>query len=535
MIQDDIACIRVRGNSAPADSRVPVHFCILIDTSGSMTTNSKLTNVKKSLHYILEILTAADTVSIVTFSDHAKRVVQQSVTARDNIAILQHRVASLTADGGTNLSDGILATRDCLFAPGTTPHKQGILLLTDGQANAGVMDPAQIARIVRSLLAEFSGTTLSCVGYGVDHNGALLRAIATEGSGSYNVVENLEDVATVFGDILGGLISCGFQQVVVQIPTGATQISHYPVEQSATNQIIRIGDLQDESDVAVIVRGLIAGQEIQVRGYNVRELQFATTTLPVEADSAVDPADVLYGKMTHLRCNVVQLMEEVRTAIAQNMPMDARAPLLARVAQLRLSAQGYSPDLPQVAMILEELTICEQTLNTPLRTIREHEHATQLMTQRTACMASGRGVRNATTTPGRPMDPVLAPSPYRNAFSNGLQRAISEALRDSTGVGDADARAVGGAGASSPVHTQSGGDPMEDVFGVVGLPGSTVARMMRMANASASHVSAVEPVAEEDDAILASPTVSPIMSPAPPARRGLVRSDMSSTGMEEVD
>ena len=142
-------------------------------------------------------------------------------------------------------------------------------------------------------------------------------------------------------------------------------------------------------------------------------------------------------------------------------------------------------------------------------------------------MASGRGVRNATATPGRPMDPVLAPSPHRNAFSNGLQRAISEALRDSTGVGDADA--------PSASQTRSDGDPMENVFGVAALPGSTVARMMRMANGSASHVSAVEPVAEEDDSILASPTVSPIMSPAPPARRGLVRSDVSSTGMEEVD
>lgn len=513
MIQDDIACIRVRGNrSFTMENRVPVHFCILIDTSGSMTTNSKLANVKKSLHYILEILTDADAVSIVTFNDYATRVVQRTVTARDNIAILQHRVASLTADGGTNLSDGILATRDCLFAPGTTPHKQGILLLTDGQANAGVTDPTHIAGVVRSLLAEFSGTTMSCVGYGVDHNGALLRAIATEGSGSYNVVENLEDVATVFGDILGGLISCGFQQVVVQIPTDATQVSHYPVEQSATaptNQIIRIGDLQDESDAAVIVRGVSVGQDIHVRGYNVRELQFATMTLSLEADSAVDPADVLYGKITHLRCNVVQMMEDVRSAIARNMPMDARAPLLAQVAQLRLSAQGYDGELPQIAMILEELTICEQTLNTALRTTREYDHATQLMTQRTACMASGRGVRNATTTPGRPMDPVLAPSPYTNVFSNGLQRAMSEAIRDSTQTAD-----------TTPTHVRSDGDPMEDVYGARGaLPGSTVARMQSVG-------------LRADDHIPASPTVSPIMSPAP-MRRGLARSAVST--MEDVD
>lgn len=527
MIQDDIACIRIRGNNASATSRVPVHFCILIDTSGSMTTNSKLENVKKSIHYILEILTDADVVSIVTFNNCATRVAQRSSAGGNNTAILQSRLRALRAEGGTNLSDGILATRDCLFASGTTPHKQGILLLTDGQANAGVTDPAQITGIVRALLAEFSGTTLSCVGYGTDHNGALLRTIATEGSGSYNVVENLEDVATVFGDILGGLISCGFQQVAVQIPHGTTQVSHYPMEPSAAaaaTQTVRIGDLQDESEVALIVRNVSAGQEITVRGYNVRDFQFVTTTLPIQTDSTVESEAVLFGKITYLRCNVVNLMENVRLAVVNNSPMESRTPLIARLGELRLVAQAYSPDMPQIAMILEELTACEQTLNTPLRTIREHEHATQLMTQRTACMASGRGVRNATSTPGRPMDSAPTPTLYRSPFSNGLQRAISEALRDSTCVSDVDA--------PSASQSRSDGDPMENVFGVAALPGSTVADMMRMVNGSAS---AVEPIVEEDERIAASPAVSPIMPPAPLGRRSLFRSDLSSTGMEEVD
>lgn len=496
MIDSNVACIRIRGNrSFTMERRIPVHFCIAIDVSGSMAIDLKLENVKRSIHYILEILTDADMVSIVTFSNRATHVIQRSATTDDNTAILQQRVRSLNPDGGTNLSDGILATRDCLLAPGTA-YKQGILLLTDGQANSGVTDPAQIVQMVSSLLAEFNGTTLSCVGYGTDHNGDLLRAIAREGSGSYSVVQNLEDVATVFGDILGGLISCGFQQVAVKIPRDASQISHYPMDTSA-HTTIRIGDLQDESEIAVIVRDVSAGQDISVQGYNVRELQFTTTTLPIQADAT--PEEILHGKITYLRCEVVRLMEDVRTAVASNRSMESREPLLRTVARLRELATSYGTELPQVQMILEELDVCERTLNTPLRTMHEHEHATQILTQRTACMASGRGVRNA-YTPGRPLEAQVSQSPHTALFSNNLQRALSEALRDSTQVADADpdADADPFMGVVSPHEPRiqealSSLNPMSATHDIIPVDGPTLRRVL-----GHSPVSTVTPMEEVD-------------------------------------
>jgi N-glycosylase/DNA lyase len=41
------------------------------------------------------------------------------------------------------------------------------------------------------------------------------------------VVHNLEDVATVFGDILGGLVSVSAQNVVITLPAGAEALTSY--------------------------------------------------------------------------------------------------------------------------------------------------------------------------------------------------------------------------------------------------------------------------------------------------------------------
>ena len=206
------ACIQVK--APESEARYPIHLCCIIDISGSMEDENKLKNVKNSIYYLLDFLGPQDKISIITFSDHAKTVIYQALgSEKENIRTQLLFIQPLTS---TNLSSGIIQAQDTLLQD--MSYKQGILLLTDGEANTGITKTSDIVNLIRGLRNNFSGTTVSCIGYGICHNTELLQNISTEGCGSYYIVNNLENVATVFGDVLGALASAVAQQVRVILP-----------------------------------------------------------------------------------------------------------------------------------------------------------------------------------------------------------------------------------------------------------------------------------------------------------------------------
>lgn len=421
--QESKICVRIQGLVVAAEERTPIHFCVLLDKSGSMEDRGKIQNIVNSLKYILNIMTADDYISIISFNEHATADITCSAMTTDNKIIATQKIGRIEAGGGTNLSDAILMANSCLAAlPG---HKQGILLLTDGLANQGVRDTEGILRITTSVLGNFPGTTLSCVGYGTDHNGELLRAIALEGGGSYNVVQNIEDVASVFGDILGSLVSCSLQQVTISIPEDVQQLTKYPETVGAAGRVIRIGDLQSHGDATVIMNVPSATGVLTVTGFDIRTSAFINTVVEV-APSTSDEM-LKHAVMTLLRAEVASAIEKVRLAVVARLPPDMVIPLREELKTLQntIRTQNAEGTNPVLCMLSEEIEGCIQTINTPIRSIEDYRNTTQVMSQHAAYVGLQRGIRN-TSTPHGGQDPV--DSPYNNLFSNRLQRNISSGL-----------------------------------------------------------------------------------------------------------
>lgn len=437
-LQDDIVCVRIREESTVSSTRVPVHFAIVLDNSGSMAVNSKLSHVKKSLYYIINMLTSDDVVSLITFSDDSKTVSPRMAMTAEGKVILQQRLKHIRAEGGTNISAGIIKTREELLVG--DGHKQGILLLTDGQANFGIQDVEGMNGLIRSLAAEFPGTTISSVGYGTDHNSDLLRGISSEGSGSYSVVENLENVATVFGDILGGLASCAFQQITVQVPVGSQQITQLPSDASG---ILRVGDIHTQDEVTILLRGMREGDEVKVQGYDIRGLTFVNHSVRVAHEASAEM--LRHGRIAKLRVDVTECMNMVRNVMLRQgggggervgggggdngrARASAQIDELCGKIQTERTAHG---DSSLLNFLLEELAICTNTLALDIRSYQENCHATQILTQHMSVITTGRGI-SSNATPGRPSDPAPNTSHLQPVFSNGLQRHISSGLRTQT-------------------------------------------------------------------------------------------------------
>lgn len=433
-IVDNHLCVSLRvsenASDADADARTPVHFCVVLDNSGSMDSDSKMKNVKKSLGHIVDILGSLDKVSIIAFSDVVEMVVERAtVNGVHHKTAICNRIDRIYSDGGTNLSAGILGARGCL--QNGANEKQGILLLTDGHANQGVTDEAGILRIIGSIIEEFPGTSISCVGYGLDHNAEMLRKIASVGGGSYNIVQNAEDVATVFGDILGGLSSCAFQQVEVTLPPGLEQVTKYGsrIVDGGGSRVL-IGDLQTGNGAMIVARGCdIMSYGINTVGISCFDIS-KMCAINNNIDICTEPDINIQreGKIAILRCKVVDIIETVRSG--WNATIDTKLQEVRRDI-LHLQSEKHNVVLD---LLLGELAFIESS-----RSEQPNLQLNSMYSQHEAVIGTTRGIWQ-TPAHVRNYDPegeegdedpvhMIASPNITACFSNYLQRRTSEQVR----------------------------------------------------------------------------------------------------------
>jgi Mg-chelatase subunit ChlD len=418
-------CLQIK--TAQNEKRMPVHFCLLLDNSGSMDMEDKINNVKTSLHFLLDFLTEDDRISLVTFSDTAVTVCKFiKVTATEKTS-LRTRFSLIEPLQSTNMSAGIIECFNCLesaSAPqGVTAYKQSVILLTDGQANMGVTDSPGIINIARNMTEKFPGTSISCIGYGTDHNSELLKDIASECGGSYSVVENMEDVANVFGDILGGLMSCVAQQVKVHFPKGVVLNTHYAIHSDDNGTSVTIGDISAGMEATMIVK-YIDERNIVVEGYDLGSLSMFRNVVPVI--NIDDPSIQVEGDAHYVRFIVIDLIEDCRHGILLGY---IRPDIVRRVDECiaLVTAQKEKNDYSLWELLLDELNTCKDNISKP---IHNGHHASQVLSQHSAVLGLMKGIR----TPARGTNAAAgaAPTPITRGFSNAVQRAISSQLQSAT-------------------------------------------------------------------------------------------------------
>ncbi|TVU30454.1 hypothetical protein EJB05_22079, partial [Eragrostis curvula] len=90
------------GAAAAEAMRAPLDLVTVLDVSGSMTGN-KLELVKQAMEFVIDNLGPADRLSVVSFSDKAKRNMRFTCMSADGKASAKLAVKSLTAGGSTNI------------------------------------------------------------------------------------------------------------------------------------------------------------------------------------------------------------------------------------------------------------------------------------------------------------------------------------------------------------------------------------------------------------------------------------------------
>lgn len=421
------AAVIIRGDAAAPGERNPVHLIFNIDISDSMAEAGKLESVKKSMEFIVPLLQPEDLVSVITFGEQS-HIILNKVAATEKDTIL-YKVRALKTDGCTNLSAGLMNINDCLVDSPAT-HKAGVLLLTDGHANRGVSGADGLKQIVQQLLTAAPTLTLTAVGYGHDHNINLLRDMATTGAGSYNIVYNLENVATTFGEVLGGLTTVVAQNVVVHFPPGTALRTGYATQAAADGTIqVRVGDVYAENEIIILATLPDSAASARVTGHNMRTFVSMEDILPVldlPAGASI-PKNV---EQANFRYRVSTLLKEATTRATDSTALKQKAEaLLAELKDLPYAEEQL------IQMMIDDMETLLESLDAP-PAMWGHAPAlaatTSQMAQHSAYLALGRGMRTASAP--MPPSPPLGPMPGRRIRFAG---AASPPLSDPGDTDDA--------------------------------------------------------------------------------------------------
>ena len=211
----DVSCmLELLAPPAPAQAeRRPLALSLVIDRSGSMA-GPKLDITRRCAAFLVEHLAPTDQLSIVSFDDEV-RLVAPLVPVGDNRVPLLASIEGIFSGGSTNLSGGWLKGIETLAALDGDTFTRRVLLLTDGQANVGIKDAAQLATMARASADDGIGTTT--IGFGEGFSEDLLAGMADGGGGGAYFAETPDAAPGIFTEEFADLMSLVAQNVSVEI------------------------------------------------------------------------------------------------------------------------------------------------------------------------------------------------------------------------------------------------------------------------------------------------------------------------------
>jgi len=411
-----ITCVAMSG--PPSDVTQPVALYVALDRSGSMADGNKLRNVLLSLDQLLLYLKDGDLLTVFAFDDTLSTVVDCESCDTDNKVIIQQRLNTLCPGNSTNLALALQAAKGALDRPLPERYsgiKKAFLLLTDGEATAGEVRPEKLLEHQQALQAAHPDAELSAIGYGDDHNAALLRSLAL--SGTYSIVRSVEDVAATFGDILGGLRTATAQAVKLVVPAHVTQRTTLKISDRVSGlKEILVGNIIAGGEQVVILEGLLASDALRLE--YVRTVDGACI---VEENVVVsESADPRVGEMAFLRCQVVDILGHAQRHLTSGSGVPDGT-VLGQILMLQVALRALPADGVQ-AMLLRELSRAHGYLTAPPLPAAVTRHYSNMLSQHTQVLGTARGIMSSGG------DEEEDPGHNVSVFASSVQRAISSGM-----------------------------------------------------------------------------------------------------------
>ena len=216
--------IGIKGRDLDAECRKPANLVFVVDVSGSMGQENRLSMVKRSLELLTNQLMWGDRVGIVTYGSTGQVVLEPTHARRRNR--IQGVIQMLFPGGSTYAEQGIrlgykMASR--MFEPDKINR---VILCSDGVANVGQTGPDELVKMIKRYADK--GITLTTVGFGMgNYNDVLMEKLADNGNGQYAYIDNMDEARRLFVDKLSGTLQVIARDVKIQVDFNPETVRSY--------------------------------------------------------------------------------------------------------------------------------------------------------------------------------------------------------------------------------------------------------------------------------------------------------------------
>jgi len=183
-----------------AAQRMPVNLALVLDRSGSMQ-GEKMTLTLQAACQAVDMLQKDDFLTVVIFDDLIETLYSGRVTDKKKIHKL---IQAVEARNSTDLYGGWWRGAEILGKQVSASRLSRVVLLTDGQANHGVVDSDEICRSVESWTQ--SGVQTTTLGFGKNYEENLLRRMASSGGGNHGYIEDAPRLSAFFEEEMTSLL-----------------------------------------------------------------------------------------------------------------------------------------------------------------------------------------------------------------------------------------------------------------------------------------------------------------------------------------
>ncbi len=225
---------------------------IVIDRSGSMTTDDKMEHAKRAALEMVQLLGPKDRVNVISFSDEVDPLftAPQPVTADSRQAALEF-IARLHPTGGTDIA---LALRTAVADQARgSENPEVVVFLTDGQSDAAQASAVQTGNV-----------RLFTLGLGKDVNKPLLARLAAEKRGRFVFIESADAIEPEVGRLAATIAKPLLVDVAVTVE-GANATRMYPrtlPDLFAEDELRVSGRVRGTGAVKFTVTGKLAGKPV---------------------------------------------------------------------------------------------------------------------------------------------------------------------------------------------------------------------------------------------------------------------------------
>lgn len=241
--------------SARTRERLPVNVAFVLDRSGSMS-GSKIDLAKRAVDRALLGLDDRDRFSVVVYDNEIDVVMESTDASPEAKRTAMQRLSGIDARGSTALAEGWLRGAEQVALRQDEEVLSRVLLLTDGLANVGITDHAELERHATELRRRGIATTT--FGVGADFDETLLQAMAQAGGGHFYFVERAQQIPDLITSELGEVLEVVARDVTIEVNAAdgvmMQPLSAVVLEGSGRSVRLLLGDLVSGQELDTVIQ-----------------------------------------------------------------------------------------------------------------------------------------------------------------------------------------------------------------------------------------------------------------------------------------